>query len=245
VIYFIFEPLKVQRERDINMKSIYLKYLKSICFQVLPIGNLTLTGYNSELSDRPFSDKMSMEGGFENSPIFLNRSVVKVGNEQEKWNKNAIEERATLLAEKAKEIWSFPEINDEILEKYTPKKKEQDSEHTISSYEYMKNDTFELYETLEQQILNLDASVKREYKKLYIAFKSSTNFVDIIPQASGLKMSLNINISELEDPQNKCIDVSNLGRWGNGDVDYKLEDQSQIKYALFLIEQALDMQIGE
>ena len=85
------------------------------------------------------------------------------------------------------------------------------------------------------------------YDKLFSLgpFKSSTNFVDIIPQASGLKMSLNIDITEIEDPQNKCVDVSNLGRWGNGDVDYKLEDKSQIEYALFLIEQAFDMQIGE
>lgn len=217
-----------------NWEDIQQRYLHTI-------GNLTLTGYNSELSDLPFSTKKSMEGGFINSPIFLNRSVANI----EKWNKEAIENRASTLAEKVKDIWSFPKISDEILEKYTPKKEEQDSEYTIDSYEYMKNDTLELYEVLEQQILNLDASVKREYKKLYIAFKSTTNFVDIIPQASGLKMSLNINISELEDPQDKCIDVSNLGRWGNGDVDYKLENKAQMDYALFLIEQALDMQIGE
>ncbi len=204
------------------------------------IGNLTLTGYNSELSDRPFSIKKSMEGGFVDSPIFLNRSVANV----EKWTKDAIVNRAETLAKKAKDIWRFPTLSDELLEKYTPKKDSTDAEHTIDSYEYMKDDTLELYKALEQQILNLDASVKREFKKLYIAFKSTTNFVDIVPQVSGLRLSLNIEFDEIDDPENACRDVSNLGRWGNGDVEYKIEDHSQIEYALFLLEQALDKQIG-
>ena len=182
-----------------------------------------------------------MEGGFIDSPIFLNRSVANV----EKWTKDAIENRAKALATKAKEIWTFPEVSDELLEKYTPKKESTDTDYTLNGYEYMKNDTLALYETLEQQILNLDASVKREFKKLYIAFKSTTNFVDIVPQVSGLRLSLNIEFGEIDDPKNSCRDVSNLGRWGNGDVEYKLEDESQMEYALFLIGQALDKQIGE
>jgi len=222
-----------QEELGENWTEIQQRYLHTI-------GNLTLTGYNSELSDKPFSEKKNMEGGFTNSPIFLNRSVASV----QKWTKDVIEHRAKALAKKAKEIWSFPNISDELLEKYIPKKDSTDTEYTISHYEYMKDDTLELYKTLEQQVLNLDASVKREFKKLYIAFKSTTNFVDIVPQASGLRLSLNINFDEIDDTKNSCRDVSNLGRWGNGEVEYKLEDYSQIEYALFLIEQALDKQIG-
>ena len=37
------------------------------------LGNLTLTGYNSELSDNTFQVKKSMEGGFNDSPLRLNR----------------------------------------------------------------------------------------------------------------------------------------------------------------------------
>ena len=40
----------------------------------------------------------------------------------------------------------------------------------------------ELYRNLEKRILNLDSSVRVEFKKLYIAFKAQTNFVDIVPQ---------------------------------------------------------------
>ena len=33
------------------------------------LGNLTLTGYNSEYSDRPFAEKRDMQGGFKESPL--------------------------------------------------------------------------------------------------------------------------------------------------------------------------------
>jgi len=73
------------------------------------IGNLTLTQYNSELSDRPFSYKMSLEGGFKDSPLRLNRSVAK----QNVWNQESIENRADELIEKAKMIWVYPVVSEE------------------------------------------------------------------------------------------------------------------------------------
>ena len=36
------------------------------------LGNLTLTGYNAEYSDRPFLEKRNMQGGFKESPLRLN-----------------------------------------------------------------------------------------------------------------------------------------------------------------------------
>ena len=33
------------------------------------LGNLTLTGYNSEYSDRPFAEKRDMDGGFRAKPV--------------------------------------------------------------------------------------------------------------------------------------------------------------------------------
>ncbi|MEC0986300.1 HNH endonuclease family protein [Bacillus safensis] len=52
------------------------------------LGNLTLTRYNSELSDKPFKVKRDMEGGFADSPLRLNRGLgqLEVWNEQEMKN---------------------------------------------------------------------------------------------------------------------------------------------------------------
>ena len=66
------------------------------------LGNLTLTGYNPELSNRPFSEKRNMvDGGFRYSPLNLNQSLAKV----EKWNENAIRNRAKDLAQTACQVW--------------------------------------------------------------------------------------------------------------------------------------------
>ncbi len=39
------------------------------------LGNLTLTGYNSEYSNRPFAEKRDMQGGFKQSPLVLNEGL--------------------------------------------------------------------------------------------------------------------------------------------------------------------------
>ncbi len=225
-----------RQELGDNYDEIHKRYLHTI-------GNLTLTGYNSELSDKSFSDKMTMDGGFENSPISLNKSVVQIGKEGKKWDKSAIKKRTSFLAKKAQEIWSYPTVSNDMLNKYSPKQ-EQNNTYSLQSYNHMCDNTLELYKPLEQRILNLDSSVKREFKKLYIAFKSITNFIDIVPQASGLRLSLNIDYDELDDPENLCKDIKDIGRWGNGDVEFKLENINQIEYAISLIGQALDKQIG-
>ena len=78
------------------------------------IGNLTLTGYNSELSDRPFLEKRDMKRGFVESHLKLNHSLTTL----EHWNKEEIIKRGKDLSELASQIWSAPKLSDEILEKY-------------------------------------------------------------------------------------------------------------------------------
>ena len=74
-------------------------------------GNLTLTGYNSELSDKPFLEKRNMEGGFADSPIRLNSELAQLDT----WNESKIVERANNLSDKAILIWKYPQLSEEIL----------------------------------------------------------------------------------------------------------------------------------
>ncbi len=59
------------------------------------LGNLTLTGYNTEYSDRPFTEKRDMKGGFKESPLKLNAGLGQLNV----WNEATIQERAERLAE--------------------------------------------------------------------------------------------------------------------------------------------------
>ena len=67
------------------------------------LGNLTLTGYNSELSDRPFQEKKSMEGGFDDSPIRLNSYLRRISS----WNEEQILVRAGNWLRKLKKYGGF------------------------------------------------------------------------------------------------------------------------------------------
>lgn len=222
-----------QNELGEDWERTKAKYLHSL-------GNLSLTGYNSELSDRPFSDKKTIPGGFDTSPLFLNESV----RAEAKWNEEAILRRASKLADRACLVWKEPTLPEDKLNLYRePEEVKEHSVYSIEHYDHLQGEMLELYRQLEKRILNLDATVRVEFKKLYIAFKAQTNFVDIVPQKKRLRLSLNTQFDKIKDPKGYCKDVSGLGRWGNGDVEVGLENLSQLDYVMDLIEQAFEEQV--
>ncbi|MGI9275103.1 MAG: hypothetical protein ACR2PT_09710 [Endozoicomonas sp.] len=92
--------------------------------------------------------------------------------------------------------------------------------------------------------MRADESIHEGYLKLYVVVKFDTNFVDVVPQASALRLSLNMKFDDIHDPKGLCKDTTNLGRWGNGDVEVKLSEVSELPYVMELVQQVLDLQIG-
>ncbi|WP_460477272.1 GmrSD restriction endonuclease domain-containing protein [Brachybacterium huguangmaarense] len=66
------------------------------------LGNLTLTGYNSTLSNSPFGVKREH---LKTSGLRMNRDIAA----HDKWGRDAIEKRAQVLAERISEIWPAPD----------------------------------------------------------------------------------------------------------------------------------------
>ena len=215
-----------------NWREVQKTYLHTI-------GNLTLTAYNSEMSDHPFKVKMDMEGGFKESALRLNAYVVKLTE----WNEQRIKERAALLADKAKQIWPFPDITAAELAPYQTVEKSAER-YSIESYD-TNVFTKTLFEALDRRIQNLSPDVKREFKKLYVAYKLDTNFVDIVFQKQRLRISLNMKFSEVIDPNGICHDITGLGRWGNGDVELYMEHASDVDQIMEVVEQAYRLQADE
>ena len=191
------------------------------------------------MSDHPFLVKMNMEGGFKESALRLNAYVVK----QNEWNEQRIKERALLLAEKAKQIWEYPTLTASELAPY------QISEKITEKYSLESYDTNvftkTLFSVLDRRILNLSPDVKREFKKLYVAYKLDTNFVDIVFQKQKLRISVNMKFSDVLDPNGICRDITNLGRWGNGDVEIYMERTSDVDQIMEIIEQSYRIQLDE
>lgn len=207
------------------------------------LGNLTLTGYNSEYSDRPFAEKRDMVGGFRFSPLRLNDGLAAV----ERWDELAIDARAARLAALATTVWRQPRLEESVLTAYRPTAAAAQSRYSLSDHPQLAlgRPMRPLFEKLRSALLGLDPTITEEILKLYIAFKAETNVVDVVPLASRLRLSLNMPFPDLNDPKGFAKDVTNLGRWGNGDVEVGLERAEDIPYVLGLARQALERQFGD
>lgn len=206
------------------------------------LGNLTLTGYNSEYSDRSFQEKRDMDGGFKDSPLQLNKGLASI----DVWNEAAIDERATRLAKLASNVWCAPQLDDALIETYKPVADKTGPSYSISDHQYLAagSPARTLFDALRREVLSLDPCVTEEFLKLYVAYKAETNFVDVVPQSRRLRLSLNMQFHELHDPKEMARDVTNLGRWGNGDAEVILASIDDLPYVLGLIRQSLEKQMG-
>ena len=211
-----------------NWKEVQATYLHTI-------GNLTLTEYNSEYGARPFLEKRNIKGGFADSPLRLNRMLAKLDH----WSEREIKNRAEALADIAVKVWSFPCVE-------IDSKNPNTHETPRSSYnDYLSGENLDLFQELRKRILNLDASVREDLKKQYIVYKITTNFAYIEPKKSRLRLSLNIASEEINDPKGMCKDVTNVSRWGKGDVEVGLSSLNQIDDVMFLVRQAFNKHSDE
>ncbi len=237
-----------QKDLGENFEAIHEKYLHTI-------GNLTLTGYNAEYSNKSFQEKRDMEKGFKQSSLKLNQSL----KDLESFDEKEIEKRANDLADWALKIWTYPILDAETLEKYKPKKEKKEKKekeeyklkkekkvYDLSSYKFSSNSR-ELFDILRKEIKALDERVTENFMKHYITYKHGTIFVSIVPLKYELNLILNMDFSELQDEikeKLKIRNVSKTGHLGVGDVEVKLETKENIPYCLGLIRQALEKQMN-
>lgn len=92
-----------KKELGADWERIHEMYLHTI-------GNLTLTGYNSEYRNKGFTDKqdcVDKDGnkiGYRHTPIKISSYLTSVS----KWGENEILSRAELLAKELIQIWKYP-----------------------------------------------------------------------------------------------------------------------------------------
>lgn len=104
-------------------------------------------------------------------------------------------------------------------------------------------ETLDLFQDLRERIISLDQNIIEEAKSKYIAYKTSTNFVDIVVKQYGLKIFLNIKSGQLNDPQKLARDLTKpkpIGHWGNGDYEVKFESANEADTVFALIKQSYD-----
>ncbi len=140
-------------------------------------------------------------------------------------------------------MWAYPQVAYDVLRRYKEEDKTRRKEYTLADLPHLTGQMLELFNQFRKRVLNLDSSVTEEILKLYIAYKSSTNFVDVVPQKSRLRLSINMRFSEIDDPKGLCKDVTNLGRWGNGDVEVGLSLAGQLEDVMYLVGQSFERNV--
>jgi predicted transport protein len=205
------------------------------------IGNLTLTGYNSQYGDKPFAAKRDMTGGFRESPLRLNEVIGTL----ETWDEASIIARAQRLSDLALRVWVRPQLSEDVVRGYRPQPNPA-VKYSLGDHLQLApgSPTRILFDAFRTAVLDLDPNITEEILKLYIAYKAETNVVDVVPQASRLRISLNMHFPDLYDPRGIATDVTNLGRWGNGDAEVMLSGLEDIPYLVGLVRQSLDLQLS-
>jgi uncharacterized protein with ParB-like and HNH nuclease domain len=187
------------------------------------IANLTLSGNNGKLGNKPFKDKRDSEGGYKESRLWLNKHLATL----EIWNKTEIENRFNIISKRFLQIWKCPPIQLEP---------EQETEEVnIFDAEDPKGKKlayaiFRDKEINETKVTDLYVKVFQELFKEY-----SERFF-----TTDLKIGLTKNPAELKQP--KPIDdtysiessFDNAGKFDrikNALSIFDLEDELTIKYA--------------
>lgn len=207
-----------------NYEDIYRIWLNRL-------GNLTLSGYNSEYQNYSFQTKRDMEGGYKDSAVHLNQSLAK----ESEWTAKTMELRGRLLAQKALQVWCNHSIPFSQVEAVRSGFKKPQS-YDLDSYSGFNEGSASrvLYEALYGELNYTDVS----YLKYYIALKyKDTNLLTLSPTGHGLKCWLTLDFSDLNNSEG-FKNVKDIGHWGTGNTEFYLSNQNQFPVLLAAVTQA-------
>ena len=86
--------------------------------------------------------------------------------------------------------------------------------------------------------------VEFSYWKYYVAFKVNNNIIGTIELFSKFMKSLiNLKETEINDPDNKVRDVTNIGHRGIGRYEFKIHSEDDFYYFNKLFKQSYDEKI--
>ena len=159
------------------------------------LGNLTLTGYNSEISDLPFDKKKTVKNGFNDSSLKLNRCVAK----QEKWTAEEMRARGKRLAENTVKIWNSLKVSDASLLRAKRKSLYQESEDIEQTKSCMDEITRSLFDKLRNKIYELDSDVIEVAKPKSVSYhhKESVGLIcEVIPRTERVLVLFDIECGE-------------------------------------------------
>jgi predicted transport protein len=159
------------------------------------LGNLTLTGYNSTYSDRPFEEKKAIKGGFSESSVRLNKFV----REQDQWTPREMERRGKRLASQALEIWPMLSVNRELVEKARDSEMRETAKKQDVSSVVMSQTARSLFDALRVKVQAFDADIIELAEKKSVSYHGPTFFLEVLPRKKRIGLLLPLDFNEVDD----------------------------------------------
>ncbi len=168
------------------------------------LGNLTLTAYNPRYSDRPFEEKKTIPGGFNEAAVRLSKFI----REQTDWTETEMRKRGCILANRALEIWRFPQPDPEYVEEVRIRELRAREARTNVMSIPMSDRLQTIFDSLHQEINKMEdgiVAVQERHSACYYS-RDSAYFLEVLPQKARLRLLLDLDISEVDDPQGRAMD---------------------------------------
>jgi uncharacterized protein with ParB-like and HNH nuclease domain/predicted transport protein len=204
------------------------------------LGNITLTGYNSTYSDRPFNEKKTVQGGFNESPLRLNKFI----REQNTWTSAEIQERGNQIAQKALSVWPLLTVDMQAVREAELKDRiAQAAQYKLEDLA-MDAVTKQLFDTIQPQIQALGNDIVQLCTPASVSYRVYDFFVEVIPRRHRLTMLINLAFEDCKDPTGKARNATEaafvINATETGGVLYDVREHSDIAAALNIVRQAYE-----
>ncbi|MCS4104591.1 putative transport protein [Bradyrhizobium elkanii] len=202
------------------------------------LGNLTLTGYNSSYSDRSFSEKKKIKGGFEESSVRLNKFV----REQSEWTPVEMERRGKTLANRALAVWPALVVDKSLIDAAKVAEMQLLSKQQDTAKVPMSEDARLLFDALRTKILQIDTNIIELAEHKSVSYHGPAFFLEVLPRKNRITLLLDLDFNEVDDPLNIADDASEFKFLVNavyeGGVLVSVLDFDDIEKSIPLIRQA-------
>ena len=203
------------------------------------LGNLTLTGYNSKYSDRPFAEKKTISGGFEESSVRLNKYI----REQAQWTPAEMKARGERLARRAISIWPRLEVDAALVRAAEIEDMQRRAKRRDVGKVQMTEEARVLFEQLRAVVLEIDSDIiEIAEEPNSVSYHGPEFFLEVLPRKDWINLLLALDFNEAKDPHGIAEDASQrkfffYARYEGG-VNIPIWSTDTIERALPIIRQA-------
>lgn len=220
-----------------NWEEVHQKWLHRL-------GNLTLTAYNSTYSNKPFEEKKTVPGGFEQSAVRLSEYV----KQQTKWTAREMEERGCKLAHRALDIWPHHNADERLLLAEEIRELRTRSAAKKADSINMNASVAKIFYGIRDAIRELGDSIEivEGSSLCFYNAQSAGFFVETLPMARIVRVLLPIDFEEIDDPEGLAKDATEwkfLPHVTHRDcgVFMNIWNQQEIPKAVALVRQAFNV----